>query len=263
MNGRAPSAGGGFRGLRARIPRVAAALRNLGRRLARVLLVLFLLQLAAVVLYRFVDPPLTPLMLWRLVQGHGLDHRPVALDDVPVHVRAALIASEDSRFCTHYGFDWVELRQQLVRLFHGEPARGASTLTMQTARNILLWPGRDPLRKLLEAFVALELELLWPKRRIFEVHLSVAEYGPGVYGIEAGARRWFGRPVSRLSPREAALLVSVLPAPLTRRPDRPDQALLRRARVVEARARALPAELLACVLDQSSSTTRSAASRPR
>jgi len=249
-------------GVRGRLSALVGSLRTLCRRVAKALVVLFLVQLAVVLLYRFVDPPVTPLMLWRAVQGHGLDYRPVDLEQVPLHVRAVLIASEDARFCIHHGFDWQELRLQLVRLLHGEPARGASTLTMQTARNILLWPGRDPLRKLLEALVTLELELLWPKRRILEVHLSVAEYGPGVYGIEAGARHWFGKPVSRLSPREAALLVSVLPAPLVRRPDRPDHALARRARLVAARAHAL-GPLLACVRDQSSSTTRSAASSPR
>ncbi len=262
MKAGARAGAGAPAGVRGRLRALARALRALRRRLLRVLLALFLAQLGIVLLYRFVDPPITPLMLWRAVQGHGLDYRPVRLAEVPLHVRALLLASEDARFCRHRGFDWHELRPQLVRLLHGEPARGASTLTMQTARNILLWPGRDPLRKLLEALVTLELELLWPKRRILEVHLSVAEYGPGIYGIEAGARRWFGKPVSRLSRREAALLVSVLPAPLVRRPDRPDPALVRRARLVAARARTL-GPLLACVADQSSSTTRSAPSSPR
>ncbi len=229
-------------GARRHVPRsrrLTRALARLRRGLLRLLLGLFLLQLGMVLACRGWDPPATPLMLWRSLQGYPLRYEPVPLAQVSPHLKRAVLASEDSRFCRHYGFDWRELRPQLVRLLRGEPARGASTITMQTARNILLWPGRDPLRKLLEALVTVELELLWSKRRIFEVYLNVAEFGPGVYGAEAAARYGFDTTAARLGPRQAALLVSVLPAPLRRRPDRPDARLRRRAELVLTRMRTL------------------------
>ncbi len=229
--------------------RLRSALRRLRRALLRALLILFLLQLAVVGLYRTVDPPATPLMLWWRLQGRPVDHRPVTLARVSSSMRRAVLASEDSRFCRHHGFDWRELRPQLARLLRGEPARGASTVTMQTARNLLLWPGRDfvLVRKLLEAVVTVELELLWPKRRILEVYLNVAEFGPGIFGVEAAARRYFGIGAEALDARRAALLVSVLPAPRVRRPDRPSSALARRAAVIRARMRTL-GDLADCVL---------------
>jgi monofunctional glycosyltransferase len=117
----------------------------------------------------------------------------------------------------------------------GERARGASTITQQTAKNVLLWGGRDPLRKLLEAWLAPQLELLWGKRRILEVYLNVIETGPGLYGAEAAARAFFGKPAAGLTRREAALIAAVLPNPLRWSPAEPTRYIQGRARTIEAR----------------------------
>ncbi len=181
--------------------------------LLRVLLALALLPTALILIYRFVPPPVTLLMLVRLVEGEGLDKSWRPLARISPQLPQAVIASEDNRFCEHFGFDWKELGGQIDRAIEGRSTRGASTISMQVAKNVLLWPGRDPLRKLLEVPITPQLELIWGKRRIIEVYLNVAETGPGIYGAEAAAQAYFGKPASDLTRREAALIAAVLPNP--------------------------------------------------
>jgi monofunctional biosynthetic peptidoglycan transglycosylase len=157
-----------------------------------------------------------------------------------------VIAAEDNRFCEHAGFDWGELEGQLDALLAGGRARGASTITMQTAKNLFLWPGRDFVRKALEAWLTPQIELLWPKRRIIEVYLNVAEFGPGIYGAEAAARAYFGKSAGALGAREAALLAAVLPSPRRWSPDRPTEYLSARARNIRTRIEQL-GPMLDCV----------------
>jgi monofunctional biosynthetic peptidoglycan transglycosylase len=213
---------------------------------ARTLLALLLLPTALIVLYRFLPPPVTPLMLWRLAQGAGLSKEWRPLRSISPQLPQAVIASEDNRFCVHGGFDWVEVRGQLDRAVAGKSTRGASTISMQVAKNVLLWPGRDPLRKLLEAVLTPQLELFWNKRRIIEVYLNVAETGPGLYGAEAAARRYFGKPAAQLSRREAALIAAVLPNPRVWSPGHPTRYILQRAKTIERRMGQL-GPLLDCV----------------
>ena len=194
-----------------------------------------LLPTLLILVYRFVPPPGTILMLVRLVQGEGLSKDWQPLERISPFLPQAVIASEDNRFCEHWGFDWKEMGGQLDRALAGERTRGASTITMQVAKNALLWPGRDPLRKLLEAYLTPQIELVWGKRRIMEVYLNVAETGPGIYGAEAAARAYFGKPASALSEREAALIVAVLPNPRVWSPRRPTAYLAHRARVIQRR----------------------------
>ncbi len=212
----------------------------------RTLLAILLLPTALILLYRVVPPPITPLMVLRLVQGEGLskDWRPLAA--ISPMLPKAVIASEDNRFCEHHGFDWTELGQQANRAWSGKATRGASTITMQVAKNILLWPGRDPVRKLLEAVLTPQIELLWNKRRIIEVYLNVAETGPGLYGAEAAAQHYFGKPASGLTSREAALIAAVLPNPRLWSPQRPTRYIQQRARTIERRIGQL-GPLLDCV----------------
>ena len=216
------------------------------RRLLWAAVTLALLPIAAILVYRFVPPPVTLLMLVRLAEGEGLDRRWRPLAAISPQLPRAVIAAEDNRFCEHAGFDWPELRGQLDRALAGERARGASTLTMQVAKNVLLWPGRDPLRKLLEAALTPPLELAWGKRRIMEVYLNVAETGPGMYGAEAAARGHFGKPASELTRREAALIAAVLPNPRAWSPRRPTAYIRRRAATIERRMGQL-GPLLDCV----------------
>lgn len=216
------------------------------RRLLRAAIAVALLPTALILVYRFVPPPVTPLMLVRLAEGEGLDKSWQPLDRISAQLPQAVIASEDNRFCEHAGFDWKELGGQIDRALAGERTRGASTVTMQVAKNVFLWPGRDPVRKLLEAALTPQIELLWNKRRIMEVYLNVAETGPGLYGAEAAARSYFGKPASALTRREAALIAAVLPNPRLWSPRRPTTYVRHRARVIERRMGQL-GPLLECV----------------
>lgn len=191
------------------------------RWLGRILLTILVGSVALVAVYRVVDPPLTPLMVVRVVQGAlagrwvGIDQRWVRLDEVSPALLRAVIAAEDARFFSHGGIDFEELER--ARAYNerqkGRRLRGASTISMQTARNVFLWPDRTWVRKGFEAYFTLLLELLWSKRRILEVYVNVIEWGDGVYGVEAASRRAFGVPASELGSHQAALLAAVLPSP--------------------------------------------------
>lgn len=226
--------------------RLAEPLRRTLRLLVGLLLVLLLLPTPLLLAYRWIDPPLTPLMVIRRVQGLGLDHRPLPLGRIAPALPRAVIAAEDNFFCVHAGFDWPALRTELERALAGERPRGASTITQQTAKNLFLWPGRDPVRKLLEAWLTPQLELLLGKRRILEIYLNVAEFGPGVYGAEAAAGHWFRKSAASLSDREAAALAAILPAPLVRDPSRRSLWLERRVQTLQRRGREL-GPLLDCL----------------
>jgi len=199
-----------------------------------------------ILVYRIVPPPFTPLMIIRLVQGEGIDKDWVPIERIAPDLRAAVIAAEDNRFCDHSGFDWKELRDAYDDYRSGDSLRGASTISMQTAKNVFLWPSRTLVRKAVEAWFTTLIELQWPKRRIMEVYLNVAEWGPGVYGAEAAARAHFGKSAADLSRREASLLAAVLPNPRRWAAGKPTGYISRRANVVAGRIGQL-GPLLDCV----------------
>jgi monofunctional biosynthetic peptidoglycan transglycosylase len=196
--------------------------------------------------YRVVPPPVTPLMVIRHFEGEGLRRDWADLDKISPRLRAAVIAAEDNLFCRHRGFDVDALQDAYEDWESGERVRGASTISMQTSKNLLLWPGRSIIRKGLEAYVTAWLELLWTKRRILEVYLNVAEWGPGLYGAEAAARHHFNTSAARLSRRQAALLAAVLPNPREWSAGRPGPYVQRRATALERRMGQL-GPLLTCV----------------
>lgn len=218
------------------------------RRLAlRAGLVALLAPLALVVAFRFLPVPVTPLMLIRAAEGHGIDRTWVPYADIAPALAQAVIAAEDNLFCEQtFGFDTRALRAQMRRWRDGERPRGASTITMQTAKNLFLWPGRDMLRKALEAWLTPQIALAWPKARVLEVYLNIVEFGPGVYGAEAAAQAYFRKPASRLTRAEAARLAAVLPAPLHRTVAPPDAETQWRAAMIERRMGQLGG-LLDCV----------------
>lgn len=221
-----------------------------GRRWRRVLLVLLLgpmLLLSMLVLvFRFVPVPLTPLMALRSVQGYELHHDWVPLEQISPALARAVVASEDNLFCEQYlGFDEAALQDQIAAWWRGERPRGASTITMQVAKNVFLWPGRDVIRKGLEAVLTPQIALLWPKRRVLEVYLNSVEFGPGVYGAEAASQRFFQRPAARLTPVQAARLAVVLPNPLNWSAARPGPYVLERTQTILRRVEEL-GPLLAC-----------------
>jgi monofunctional biosynthetic peptidoglycan transglycosylase len=187
--------------------------------LGRVFVFLFVLLVAlpvgAVVALRFLPPPVTSLMLIRLVEGHELDYRWRGLQDISPTLAQAAIASEDARFCLHHGFDFTAMEKAYA---HNErrpgKIRGGSTISQQTAKNVFLWPDRSYVRKGLEAYFTVLTEALWGKRRIMEVYLNVVEWGPGFYGAEAASQHNFGHSARHLTTSEAAHLVAILPSPL-------------------------------------------------
>ena len=205
----------GRRPLRRRPPVVAGFARRCGR-LALVALALPILVLLAL---RWLDPPTSAFILarqWEQLRGGraaAIHHRWVDFDRISPHLAVAVIAAEDQRFPDHFGFDLAAIHRALAHNARGRTVRGASTISQQTAKNLFLWSGRSYLRKGLEAGLTLGLEMLWPKRRILEVYLNLAEFGDGVFGARAAAERIFHTSPDRLSRQQAALLASVLPDP--------------------------------------------------
>ena len=222
------------------------ALRVAGRAIVFVALALVGAWFATILLYRSVDPPLTPLMLLRLAEGARIDYRPRPIAAVSADLANAVIAAEDNRFCEHHGVDWQAVDEAIEDYEEGKELRGASTITMQTARNLFLWPGGGFVRKAAETGLAYALELLWPKRRILEVYLNVVEWGDGIYGAEAAARAHFAKPPDRLNRQQAVLLAAALPNPRRWAAGRPTAYLARRAAMIRARLDQL-GPLLACV----------------
>jgi monofunctional biosynthetic peptidoglycan transglycosylase len=201
-----------------------------------------------VVLYRFVPPPGTPLMLTRMVEGAGIEKSWRSLDEISPSLAQAVIASEDSLFCSHAGFDWVSMRQAWQGNIAGAQLRGGSTISMQTAKNAWLWQDRSYLRKGIEVWFTLWIELVWPKSRIMEVYLNIIEWGDGIYGAEAAARTFFGKHAADLTRREAALMAAVLPNPLRWSPAKPTRYIASRANLIQQRMMIVTRDgLAACV----------------
>lgn len=188
-----------------------------------------------VAIYRAVPPPVTPLMLIRLVEGHGIGKSWRPLSEISPNLARAAMAGEDAKFCEHHGFDWDAIRAAWHRYEEGtRHLRGASTISMQTAKNVFLWPGRDWIRKGLEAYFTVLIELAWGKARIMEVYLNVVEWGPGIYGAEAASQYYFHKPARALTVDEAARLAAILPDPLKWSASRPDRYVGERAGFIRA-----------------------------
>ena len=220
-------------------------LRGILGRLVRLLVLFVVWSVGSVVLLRFVDPPLTPLMVLRVAEGllHGrwvgVDYRWVDLEKVSPNLLAAVLASEDARFFRHHGLDFVEIERarEYNDRQHGRRVRGASTISMQCARSTFLWTGRNWVRKGLEVYFTGLLELLWSKRRILEVYVNVVEWGDGVYGAQAAAERAFRVPAAKVTPQQAALLAAVLPSPRRWNAASPTIGVRERAARIAARAK--------------------------
>jgi len=205
----------------------------------------------AVVFYRFIPVPITILMIERAAQGHGLDHRWVPLSAISPAMTRAVVASEDANFCSHHGFD-LHAIQKAVAHNDARPnrIRGGSTVSQQTAKNVFLWPDRSWVRKGLEAWFTVLIELIWGKQRIMEVYLNSVELGPGVYGVEAASQRYFHHSARTLNPAEASRLAAVLPNPLKWSAADPGAYVRKRTGKIDARSGTVSRGGLAdCVLD--------------
>jgi monofunctional biosynthetic peptidoglycan transglycosylase len=184
-----------------------------------IICVLLLISIVPIAIYRFVAPPTTPLMIIRARQGYHIEHQWVSLRAMAPAIRRAAIHAEDNEFChERIGVDFEAFDRQVRVWIHGRHPTGASTITMQTARNLFLWPNRSYIRKVLELWITPQIAFLWPKHRILEVYLNIVEFGPGIFGVQAAAQHYFGKNASQLSVIEATRLVEVLPDPLHRTP---------------------------------------------
>ena len=171
-----------------------------------------------VIIFRFLPVPITPLMVIRSIQGEGLDRQWVSIEEMSPHLARAVIASEDNRFCEHGGIDWSAVRTVFDEYREDGRLRGASTISMQTVKNLYFWPGRSVIRKGLEVAIVPIMESVWPKERIIEVYLNIVELGPGLYGAEAASRHYWGVSARALTAKQSAALAAILPAPRRRNP---------------------------------------------
>jgi monofunctional biosynthetic peptidoglycan transglycosylase len=206
----------------------ATFLRRALRLFSWALAIFVVLSVGSVLAFRWIDPPTSAFMIReRMIapgagaKAYAIRYRWVDWANTSPHVKVAVIASEDQNFAAHYGFDLKSINDALADRERGRRVRGASTISQQVAKNLFLWPNQTWLRKGLEAYFTVLIETLWPKQRILEVYLNIAEFGRGVFGVGAAADVYFHKPAARLSPYDAALLAAVLPSPKRMRVNAP------------------------------------------
>ncbi len=210
----------------------------------RLPLLLVVLSVCQVLVLRFVDPPFSAFMLDRQLDawgdrewGYRVAYQWRDLETISPQLPLAVIASEDQRFAEHRGFDMQAIEKAMANNERGGRVRGASTISQQTAKNLFLWSGRSWLRKGMEAWYTVLIEAMWPKRRIVEVYVNVAEFGDGVYGAQAAAQAYFGTDAGRLGPAQAARLAAVLPSPRRYSAARPGPYVQRRTAAIQRQMR--------------------------
>jgi len=207
---------------------------------------LLLLMTLTLLLFRFVPLPTSAFMLQ---SPYPVTQKWISIDKLPSSMSLAVVASEDQRFPIHYGVDFAAIVDALEQYDDGDGLRGASTITQQTAKNIFLWSGRSFIRKGLEAGLAISLEAAWGKKRILEVYLNIAEFGKGIYGVEAASQHYFGRSATQLSAHQAAQLAVLLPSPRTRDPRNLTAKLSQRVVWIERQMRQLGAGYLKPIIE--------------
>lgn len=207
----------------------------------------FIVSVVMVAVYAVLPVPVTPTMVLRVIEGAGegrsvgINKDWVSYDEISPNFFRAVISAEDARFMRHKGIDWraVEAAKKYNERKKGKKLRGASTITMQTAKNTFLWQGRNYIRKGLEVYFTYMIEAVWGKKRILEVYANVIEMGDGVYGVEAASQKYFGKSAKNLTKREAALLAAVLPNPRRWSPAEPTKYINKRARFISGRMRSI------------------------
>jgi monofunctional glycosyltransferase len=237
-------------------PAAAPRRRGLLGRIVRFVLMLVLVfgligPIAVTIVYRFMPPPLTYLMVQRVFEGRGFERKWVPLEDISPRLVRAVIAAEDARFCEHRGFEFEAMKKAMENnKRRPNRIRGGSTISQQTAKNVFLWPQRSYVRKGLEAYFTVLIEAIWGKPRIMEVYLNSIEMGPGIYGAEAAARHYFGVGADQLSATQAARMAAILPNPLKWRAAKPGPYVKRRSgKITRAAGTVRDAGLATCVLE--------------
>jgi len=200
------------------------------------LFVLVILSVLQVALLRFINPPFTVMSAWERIRNMGSgkevasikEWRP--LNEIAPHIRKAILAGEDQRFLSHNGFDFTEINEAMRDMVSRKGFRGASTISMQTARTVFLWPARSLWRKILEVYYTVLVEIFWTKERILEIYLNTVDWGKGIMGVEAASRTYFHISSARVSQRQAALLAAILPSPHRWSPTNPSPYVLKKQR---------------------------------
>ncbi|SDO24467.1 monofunctional biosynthetic peptidoglycan transglycosylase [Filomicrobium insigne] len=221
-----------------KLRKITRIIGRLARYMMLALVAWYVVMVVLVAVLGFVNPPTSALMLIRAAQGVDIDQRWVPLNKISPKLVHAVIVSEDGRFCRHWGIDPREILAAIRRANGGTP-RGASTMTMQLAKNMFLWPQQSYVRKALEVPLTLTIDALWSKARIAEIYLNIVEWGPGIFGAEAAARRHFDRSAEKLTTRQAALLAVSLPSPIRRKPGSPSRLMNKMASTIIARMRTM------------------------
>lgn len=203
-------------------------IKKIFRFIFKIVLWFFIISVGLTLIYRFIPVPVTPLMvirLWEQAWDEKKDVRLykdwVSIDNISKNMPQAVYAAEDQKFLEHNGFDWKAMEEAWEKNKKGKRIKGASTISQQTAKNVFLWPSRNLVRKVLEAYFTFLIETIWTKERIMEVYLNVIEMGPGIYGIEAASQTFYNRPASRLTRQQAAMIAAVLPNPIRWSPAKP------------------------------------------
>ncbi|MDW3094648.1 MAG: monofunctional biosynthetic peptidoglycan transglycosylase [Gammaproteobacteria bacterium] len=197
-------------------------------------LVFIVVSIIVVLPFRWINPPITMVMMDRWLhasnEDFALQQQWLSWGEIPKHAASAVMASEDQLFVVHHGFDFDSIADSLKSLGSGQRLRGASTISQQVARNVYLWTGRSWIRKGLEVWFTVLIELMWNKQRILEVYLNIAEWGEGIFGLESASQYHFNHSASQLTRIQSALLASSLPSPLKYKPSNPSPYLIERAR---------------------------------
>lgn len=209
----------------------------------KIVVYFFVSSISIVIVYKFLPPPVTPIMILRVFEGWfegknvGIQKKWVSYEDISKNFFRAVVAAEDARFMSHSGFDWdaIDAARRYNEARKGKKLRGASTISMQTAKNAFLWHGRNYVRKALEAYFTILIEFVWGKKRILEVYVNIIEFGEGIYGVEAASRHYFAKPAKDLTRREAALLAAVLPNPRRWSPAAPTPYIEKRVDFIQGR----------------------------
>jgi len=198
-------------------------LKPIVRLLAYVVGIFIITTVLTTILYSFINPPITQLMVLKRLEpkSNSIKKKWVNIKHISPNMVLAACAAEDNKFMIHNGFDWESIHKAVKHNKKGKRIRGASTISQQTAKNVFLWPNRSWIRKGFETYFTALIELFWSKKRIMEVYLNVAEFGNGIYGVEAASNAYFKKPASELNRYEAAMLATVLPNPTKRNPSRP------------------------------------------
>jgi monofunctional biosynthetic peptidoglycan transglycosylase len=220
--------------------------RRILRYVLKTLFVLWVFTILQVVLLRFINPPFTAMTLWKwikkgdLVPDYRLYNSWRPLKEISPHIRRAVLAGDDQRFLSHHGFDFTEMNKAVKDMVFKKEYRGASTITMQSARTVFLWPGRTFLRKIAEAYYTVLIEIFWGKERILEIYLNTVDWGKDILGVEAASKRYFHRSSSSISASQAALLAAILPNPHNWSPVHPNSVVLTRKKRILKDMKSMP-----------------------